>query len=179
MECYVNKKMDKFIGNIVNTVQDPSKVQQSIIDAQARYDERRPRGQYYNNGPRGGPRGPRRPADYYQQQMKLMIIKWTIIGIALIIGGSYLYNFAFKSSFNAEQLTQEEIDSAKRKFYAILTFYVLWALAGLAAFIWSLICFGRSGSFLEKLGGLLLSILFGPFYWIYYAFNKDYCRSKK
>lgn len=53
----------------------------------------------------------------------------------------------------------------------------LWALAGIAAFITSLLCFGRTGTFGDKVLGLLLSIFFGPIYWIYFWANRDYCRA--
>lgn len=109
------------------------------------------------------------------RKLQAMVFKWSFIAVVLLIAFSFLYNFAFKDDFNAQELTQEEIDSAKRKFYGIVFLYITWSLVGIAAFIMSLICFGRNGSFISKLGGLILSIFFGPFYWFYYAFNKTYC----
>jgi hypothetical protein len=53
----------------------------------------------------------------------------------------------------------------------------LWVLAGLAAFIMSLVCFGKSGSTSEHVLGLLLAMFFGPFYWIYYFVSQTYCKS--
>jgi hypothetical protein len=53
----------------------------------------------------------------------------------------------------------------------------LWALAGIAAFITSLLCFGRTGTFGDKVLGLILSIFFGPIYWIYFWANREYCRA--
>ena len=61
----------------------------------------------------------------------------------------------------------------------IIIIYILmfiWALIGIFAFILSLICFGRSGTLLEKILGLFLAIFFGPFYFIFYMFNTKYCR---
>lgn len=52
----------------------------------------------------------------------------------------------------------------------------VWVIAGIAAFILSLICFGKSGSESQKLIGLLLAVIFGPFYWIYFMVSKNYCR---
>jgi Mn2+/Fe2+ NRAMP family transporter len=52
----------------------------------------------------------------------------------------------------------------------------LWIAAGIVAFIVSLICFGKSGKRIDKVIGLLLAVLFGPFYWIYYMVVKKYCR---
>lgn len=59
---------------------------------------------------------------------------------------------------------------------AVVLFVLLWILAGIAAFIWSLVCFGKSGTMVQKVIGLLLSMFLGPFYWIYFYVSKDYCR---
>ena len=59
---------------------------------------------------------------------------------------------------------------------AIVVFFLLWIIAGLVAFVWSLACFGKSGTTAQKVIGLVVSIFFGPFYWIYYGVSKDYCR---
>lgn len=56
---------------------------------------------------------------------------------------------------------------------------LLWAAIGLAAFIMSLICFGRSGQIIHQIIGLLLSVFVGPFYWIYYFAVGSYCRKGK
>lgn len=53
---------------------------------------------------------------------------------------------------------------------------VLWALMGLAAFIYSLICMGKTPSMGKSIIGVVMSVLFGPLYWIYWYFDKDYCR---
>jgi hypothetical protein len=58
---------------------------------------------------------------------------------------------------------------------AVLT--VAWALFGLVAFVFSLICFGYSGSVSEKVLGFLLAILIGPFYFIYYFASGSYCKT--
>lgn len=51
-----------------------------------------------------------------------------------------------------------------------------WAILGITGFIMSIICFGRSGSSLKHIIGLLLAIFFGPIYWIFYFFVPDYCK---
>jgi len=53
---------------------------------------------------------------------------------------------------------------------------LMWILFGVIAFLMSLVCFGRSGTLLEKIIGLLLAIFFGPLYFIFYIFNSSYCR---
>lgn len=55
-------------------------------------------------------------------------------------------------------------------------FVLLWIVVGIAAFIMSLVCFGRSGTTAQHIIGLLLSIFFGPFYWVYYFAVSSYCR---
>ncbi|NCA20378.1 MAG: hypothetical protein EBS86_04495 [Crocinitomicaceae bacterium] len=51
-----------------------------------------------------------------------------------------------------------------------------WATFGIVAFVFSLICFGYSGTILEKIVGVLLSIFAGPFYFIYYFASASYCK---
>jgi uncharacterized membrane protein len=56
--------------------------------------------------------------------------------------------------------------------WSLATF--IWVLCGVIAFIWSLVCFGKSGTTLQKVGGLILSLLFGPFALIYIVLMKQY-----
>jgi len=56
-------------------------------------------------------------------------------------------------------------------------FALAWVLFGVAAFFFSLVCFGRSGSFGEKIFGFFLAIVFGPFYFVYYFSDGAYCRA--
>lgn len=58
----------------------------------------------------------------------------------------------------------------------VMIFILLWILAGVAAFIASIVCFGKSGTTTQHVVGLLLAFFFGPFYWIYFAVAKDYCK---
>lgn len=57
-----------------------------------------------------------------------------------------------------------------------LVFAFAWAVAGLVALFWSLSCFGRSGSTLDKVVGLLVALFLGPLFFMYQYFNKPYCR---
>lgn len=50
-------------------------------------------------------------------------------------------------------------------------------IASFMAFIYSLMCFGYSGTSVDKIVGLIIAWLFGPFYWIYYSYNSNYCRT--
>jgi len=60
-------------------------------------------------------------------------------------------------------------------FIAIAVIIGLWILGGISAFIASIVCFGLSGTVAEKVIGFVLAVLVGPFYWIYFAVNKNYC----
>jgi len=55
--------------------------------------------------------------------------------------------------------------------------FLIWAFLGLAAFIMSIVCFGRDGTMSENIIGLILSIFTGPLYFIYYYIMKPkgYC----
>jgi hypothetical protein len=70
--------------------------------------------------------------------------------------------------------SEENNDSTN---YSLGFFLLLWGFTGFIAFIYSITCFGRSGSILQKLGGLLTSTFLGPFYFIYLYFGmkSNYC----
>ena len=58
----------------------------------------------------------------------------------------------------------------------IFSIVIIWVLAGIAAFIFSLYCFSKSGTTAEKVVGVLLAIILGPFYFVYAATYQSYCR---
>lgn len=65
---------------------------------------------------------------------------------------------------------------------AVLIFFVIWGILGLAALIMSIVCFGKSPKKTGlNVGGLLMALFLGPFYWIYFFALKGegYCVSKK
>ena len=53
---------------------------------------------------------------------------------------------------------------------------IVWAGLGLFAFGLSIFCFGRSGTTAQKVLGLFLALLLGPFYLLYYRFSETYCK---
>lgn len=53
---------------------------------------------------------------------------------------------------------------------------IVWSGLGLFAFGLSIFCFGRSGTTAQKVLGLILALLFGPFYLLYYRFSETYCK---
>lgn len=63
--------------------------------------------------------------------------------------------------------------------FSLITFLMfLWILSGFVAFVMSLICFTKSGTTTEHFLGLIIAFLFGPFYFLFFIFNKNYCRNK-
>ena len=54
-------------------------------------------------------------------------------------------------------------------------FLLIWILSGLIAFIMSIVCFGYNGKTSYKIIGFVIAFFFGPFFWLYYIVNKDYC----
>ena len=67
-------------------------------------------------------------------------------------------------------------DSEDKMVLYYLIFIIIWIIIGFIAFITSLVCFGRSGTIAEKIIGLLLAILFGPFYFIFFFADSTYCK---
>jgi hypothetical protein len=61
----------------------------------------------------------------------------------------------------------------------ILVLAIAWIALGVAAFVYSLICMGRTPSLARSLIGLGLAIFFGPLYWIYYYADGEYCRAPR
>lgn len=78
-----------------------------------------------------------------------------------------------------EKKKQEEAKAAFGLFVGagagLALFIFVWIIAGIVAFIKSLMCFGSKGTTAQKVIGFLLSVFVGPFYWIYYYATK-YCK---
>lgn len=53
---------------------------------------------------------------------------------------------------------------------------IAWAVLGIAAFIYSLMCIPKTPTLLKGIFGVLLSVLLGPLYWVYWYVDKGYCR---
>ena len=58
----------------------------------------------------------------------------------------------------------------------LFIFMLIWGFFGLVAFIYSFFCFSRSGTFWEKLFGVVIAFFTGPFYFLYLRFNGGYCK---
>jgi hypothetical protein len=52
---------------------------------------------------------------------------------------------------------------------------LVWFIAGITAFFASFICLFYNGSVTDKTIGVLLGLFLGPFYWLYYIYNMNYC----
>jgi ABC-type Na+ efflux pump permease subunit len=55
-------------------------------------------------------------------------------------------------------------------------FMFVWITLGLSALVWSIYCFGKTGSMLQKFIGLLMAVFFGPLFFIMYKFSPTYCK---
>ena len=78
-----------------------------------------------------------------------------------------------------ETKKNEETNKSNKGFIqslgVVVIFVIIWVILGLIAFITSLVCFGYSGSTTEKILGFVIALLFGPFYFLYFYLNKNYC----
>jgi hypothetical protein len=57
----------------------------------------------------------------------------------------------------------------------IVIISLIWGIVGFVAFIASIVCLFYNSSTQDKIIGLILGIIAGPFYWIYYIYNLNYC----
>jgi hypothetical protein len=78
--------------------------------------------------------------------------------------------------FQNDRVSNANMGNATNVSTTVLVFMIIWVVTGLAAFFASIMCFGRSGTTGEKFLGLLLAFFLGPFYWLYFFLNPDYCR---
>ena len=77
---------------------------------------------------------------------------------------------------DSQQPQYEEQEKKSSGKIILLIIIAIWVILGIAGFIMSIVCFGRSGSTSQHVVGLLLAILFGPIYWIFYFVVPDYCK---
>lgn len=74
-----------------------------------------------------------------------------------------------------EEVSKGAVASYSVLGFLIITFIWVWIIAGLLAFLASIICFGFNGSVSDKFLGVLIVLLIGPFYWFYFIYNSNYC----
>ena len=58
-----------------------------------------------------------------------------------------------------------------------IIFLAIWIVAGISAFFASIACLFYDSSLGDKIAGLLIAMLFGPFYWFFYIYKSTYCNS--
>ena len=63
--------------------------------------------------------------------------------------------------------------------FIILIFLLIWIIGGIISFIASMMCLGYNAPTKDKILGVVFSIIAGPFYWIYYVYNINYCNSNQ
>ncbi len=91
----------------------------------------------------------------------------------------YIENMDSKNVVTTPNEPKKEVSNGtKFAFGGLLIFLIIWMIIGIIAFITSIVCFGYSGSMTEKVIGLLLALIFGPFYFLYFYLNKNYCGKK-
>jgi uncharacterized membrane protein len=52
---------------------------------------------------------------------------------------------------------------------------LIWIISGFIAFIASVICLFYNSSIGDKMAGLVMALFAGPFYWLFYIYNMNYC----
>lgn len=52
-----------------------------------------------------------------------------------------------------------------------------WVLLGVAGFIYSIICVGKTKSIWKGIWGIAVAVMMGPLFWVYHYVDKDYCRA--
>ncbi len=77
---------------------------------------------------------------------------------------------------DSEQPQYEEQNNNPSGKIIIMILVAVWVILGIAGFIMSIVCFGRSGATSQHIIGLLIAIFFGPFFWIFYFFVPGYCK---
>jgi len=55
-------------------------------------------------------------------------------------------------------------------------FMFVWITLGISAFVWSIYCFGKSGSMFQKFIGLVMAFFFGPLFFLMYKYSPTYCK---
>lgn len=73
-----------------------------------------------------------------------------------------------------EKSSHDDIDDFSSFFVLIIAF--AWVVAGIVAFLWSIVCFGKSGTAVQQIVGLLLALFTGPIFFLYLYSVKKYCR---
>jgi hypothetical protein len=60
-------------------------------------------------------------------------------------------------------------------FIWIALLILIWIISGFVAFIASIACLFYNSSIGDKIAGLVMALFAGPFYWLFYIYNMNYC----
>lgn len=77
-------------------------------------------------------------------------------------------------------MTPEELKAKFKNPYVLIAIFIgacLWIFASVSALAMSVACFKHSGTHAQHTLGVTIFAFTGPFYWLYYFFNRSYCRS--
>lgn len=80
-----------------------------------------------------------------------------------------------KSPTVSKEDTSDYSISSNIYMFFIALFVLIWVVSGLIGFIVSIVCIFYESSPGEKILGVVLGIFTGPFYWLYYILNTNYC----
>jgi hypothetical protein len=58
--------------------------------------------------------------------------------------------------------------------FGLITF--VWVMLGLIAFLWSIYCFGKTGTVFQKFVGIIMAMFMGPLFFFYYRYSPTYCK---
>lgn len=87
------------------------------------------------------------------------------------------YNMPFVMEKETTTIVVEDDDQYSGTWGMVwYTVVFVWVFLGILGFLWSIVCFGKSGDLGYKIVGLLLAIFFGPVYFLYLLAVKNYCR---
>ena len=73
----------------------------------------------------------------------------------------------------ANNKTVEGTDTLLKIF--ILIILLIWIIGTILSFITSLMCLFNESTMQDKIIGVIFGLIAGPFYWIYYVYNMNYC----
>jgi hypothetical protein len=84
-------------------------------------------------------------------------------------------NERFSTKTTEVTLTTGGIFMGVLTYIFVLTFFLVWIVGGIAAFIASIVCMFYNSSVGDKIAGFILAVIFGPFYWFFYIYKSSYC----
>jgi hypothetical protein len=74
-----------------------------------------------------------------------------------------------------DNISNKSKNNLKTMGYFVFVFTLLWFITGLLGWLMSIYCFKYNKTKIENVVGVLIAILLGPFYWLYYIYMQNYC----